>query len=80
VLRLMLERCIPCKISLNIKKCIFNTPFRILLGHVVCKQGLLVDHAKSFVIVNLSPPKLMHQLKSTLGDTRYYKNFIRGFA
>jgi hypothetical protein len=37
VLRLMLERCRQCQISLNIKKCIFGTPFGILLGHIVCK-------------------------------------------
>jgi hypothetical protein len=46
VLRLMLDRCRQCQISLNIKKCIFSTPFGILLGHVVCKQGLLVDPIK----------------------------------
>jgi hypothetical protein len=57
VLRLMLERCRQCQISLNIKKCIFGTPFGILLGHIVCKQGLLVDPAKIAVIVNLPPPK-----------------------
>jgi hypothetical protein len=57
VLRLMLDRCRQCHISLNIKKCIFNAPFGILLGHVVCKQGLLVDPAKIVVIVNLPPPK-----------------------
>jgi hypothetical protein len=37
VLRLMLERCRKCQISLNIKKFIFGTPFGILLGHIVCK-------------------------------------------
>jgi hypothetical protein len=57
VLRLMLERCRKCQISLNFKKCIFGTPFGILLGHIVCKQGLLVDPAKIAVIVNLPPPK-----------------------
>jgi hypothetical protein len=35
VLRLMLERCGQCQMSLNIKKCIFRTPFGILLGHIV---------------------------------------------
>jgi hypothetical protein len=35
VLRLMLERCRQCQISLNIKKCIFGTSFGILLGHIV---------------------------------------------
>jgi hypothetical protein len=57
VLRLMLERCNKCQISLNIKKCIFGTPFIILLGHIVCRQGLIVDPAKIAVIVNLPPPK-----------------------
>jgi hypothetical protein len=57
VLRIMLERCMQCSISLNIKKCIFGTHFRILLGHIVYKQGLLVDPAKVAVIVNLPPHK-----------------------
>jgi hypothetical protein len=55
VLRLMLERCRQCQILLNIKKCIFKTSFGILLGHIVCKQGLLVDPANIAVIVNFPP-------------------------
>jgi hypothetical protein len=35
VLRLMLDRCRQCQISLNLKKCIFCALFGILLGHVV---------------------------------------------
>ena len=69
VLRLMLERCRQCQISLNIKKFIFGTPFGILLGHIVCKQGLLVDLAKIAVIVNLPAPKTVRQLRETLGHT-----------
>jgi hypothetical protein len=80
LLRLMLERCRQCQISLNIKKRIFNTPFVILLGHIVCKKGLLVDHAKITVIVNLPPPKSVHQLRETLGHTGYYRKFIKGYA
>jgi hypothetical protein len=69
VLRLMLEICRQCQISLNIKKCIFGTPFGILLGHIVCKKGLLVDPSKIAVIVNLTPPKSIRQLRETLGHT-----------
>jgi hypothetical protein len=69
VLQLMLEICRQCQISLNIKKCIFKTSFGILLGHIVCKQGLLVDPAKIAVIVNLPPPKIVCQLRATLGHT-----------
>jgi hypothetical protein len=80
VLILMLERCRQCQISLNIKKHIFCTPFGILLGHIVCKQGLLVDHAKIAVIVNLPPPNSVHQLRETLGHIGYYKKFINRYA
>jgi hypothetical protein len=69
VLILMLEKCRQFQISLNIKKCIFNAPFGIFLGHMVCKQGLLVYPAKIVVIVNLPPPKSVHQLRATLGHT-----------
>jgi hypothetical protein len=80
VLRLMLERCRQCQISFNIKKCIFGTPFGILLGHIVCIKGLIVDPAKIAVIVNLPPPKLVCQLRATLKHTRYYKKIIKGYA
>jgi hypothetical protein len=50
------------------------------LGHIVCKQGLLVDPTKIVVIVNLQPPKSIHQLRETLGHTRYYMKFIKGYA
>jgi hypothetical protein len=78
VLRLMLEIFMHCQISLNIKKCIFGTPFGILLGHIVCKQGLLVDPTEIAVIFNLPPPKSMCQLRETLGHIGYYKKFIKG--
>jgi hypothetical protein len=80
VLRLMLGTCRQCQIYLNIEKCIFSAPFGILLGHVVCKQGVLVDPNKIFVILNLPPPKLVHQLRATLSHTGYYRNFIKSDA
>jgi hypothetical protein len=79
VLRLMYERCKKCRISLNIKKCIFGMHFGILLEHVVCKQGLLVDPAKIVIIVNLPPPKSVRQLRAHL-DIGYYKKFIKGYV
>jgi hypothetical protein len=75
----MLEQCKQCQISLNINKCIFGTPFRILLGHIVCKHGFLVDPVKITVIVNVPQPKTVCQLRETLGNTRYYKKSIKGY-
>jgi hypothetical protein len=65
---------------INIKKCIFDAPFDIFLGHVLCKHDLLVDPTKIVVVVNLPPKNSVCQLKSTLGHTGYYRNFIRGYA
>jgi len=41
------------QITLNMKKCIICVPFGILLGHVVCKKGLMVDPTKNAIIMNL---------------------------
>lgn len=79
-LRMMLDRCRKYKISLNLNKCIFGVPFGILLGHIVCKQGLMVDPAKIAIIVNLAPPCSVKQLRTTLGHTCYYRKFINEYA
>jgi hypothetical protein len=39
-----------------------------------------VDPSKIVVIVNLTPPKSVCQLRETLGNTIYYKKFIKGYA
>jgi len=79
-LRLMLNTCRQHQISLNLNKYIFCVPFDILLGHIVCKQALMVDTAKIDIIVILPPPNTVRQLRNTLGHTRYYKKFIKGYA
>eukprot|EP00253_Pinus_taeda_P032985 PITA_32985 len=79
-LRLMLDTCRRYQIALNLKKCLFYVPFRILLGHVVCRQGLMVDPAKIVVIINLEVPRSVKQLRVTLGHTGYYRKFIKGYA
>jgi hypothetical protein len=79
-LRLMLDKCRKYQIVLNLKKCIFFSPFGVFLGHIVCKQGLLVDPSKIAIIVDLPPPTLIRQLRTALGHTRYYRKFIKGYA
>jgi hypothetical protein len=39
-----------------------------------------VDLAKIAVIVNLLAPKIVRQLRATLGHTRYYRKFIKGYV
>jgi hypothetical protein len=79
-LRLMLDKCRQCQIALNLKKYILFSPFRVLLGHFVCKQGLLVDPSKISIIVDMPPPTSVKHLHTALGHTGYYKKFIKGYA
>lgn len=80
LLWLMLDRCRQLQISLNIKKCIFCTPFGILLDHIVCKDGLLVDPAKVVIIVDSPAPTWVHELRETLGHTGYYRKFMHNYS
>jgi hypothetical protein len=50
------------------------------LGHVVYKKGLLVDPSKIAVILDLEPPTSVKKLRETLGNTFYYRKFIKGYA
>lgn len=68
-LRLMLDTCRKYQISLNFNKCIFCVPYGILLGHVVCKKGLMVEPAKIVVIINLEPSRNGKQLHATWDHT-----------
>jgi hypothetical protein len=79
-LRLMLDKCRKFQIDLNINKCIFFSPFGVLLGHIVCKQGLLVDPSKFAIIVDLLPPTSVKKLHTALGHTGYYRKFIKGYG
>jgi hypothetical protein len=78
-LRFMLNKCRQCQIDLNLKKSILFSPFGVLLGHIVCQQGLLVYPSKIAIIVDLPPPTSVRQLCTTLGNTRYYRKFIKGY-
>jgi hypothetical protein len=80
LLRFKLDKCGKHQISLNLKKCIFCAPFKILLGHMVCKQGLIVDTAKIAVIMDLQPPTSVKTLHATIGHTWYYRKFIKGYT
>ena len=79
-LRLMLEQCRQIQLSLNIRKCIFLTPIGILLGHIICKEGIKVDFAKIKIILDLKPSMNPKQVRVLLGHTGYYRKFIRYYS
>ena len=59
------------------KNCLFETPIRILLGHVLCKEGIKLDYEKIKIILDLKPPINPKQVRVLLGHTGYYRKFIR---
>ena len=75
---LMLDTYCRTQIALNLKKCTFLIPSGSLLGHVVCKQGLMVDPGKIFVILNLEALQSVKELRATLGHTGW--KFIKSYA
>jgi len=50
------------------------------LGHIVCKDGLLVDPMKVVVMVDMLAPKIVKELCEMLGHRRYYGKFISNYA
>ena len=79
-----LEKClIKCRedgVSLNPEKCYFCVNSGRLLGHVVCKEGLLVDFKKVGVIKELPPPTTVRGIWSFLGQATYHRKFIWMYA
>ena len=79
-LHMMLDRCCQYQIALNSKKCILCAPFGVLLGHIVCRDFILVNLEKVVIILNLPPPTYVTQLRRVIGHTGYYRKFIRGYV
>lgn len=52
----------------------------MLLGHIVCKDGVCVDLAKITMILNMEPPTTVKQLRSALSHIGYYRRFICNYA
>jgi len=75
----MLERYRQIQLPLNIKKCIFSTHIGILLGHIVCKDGIKFDMAKIKIIIDLKPPTNPKHIRIFMGHTSYYRKFIRHY-
>jgi hypothetical protein len=75
-LKLCLQRCKECGLSLNPEKCMICVTSGRLLGHVVCKEGLLIDSKKISVMQNLPPPTNVKSLRPFLGSVTYHRRFI----
>ncbi|KAL2624023.1 hypothetical protein R1flu_008268 [Riccia fluitans] len=79
-LRKCLERCRKYSISLNPDKSMFGVSSRVLLGHIISKDGLLPDPAKIDAILQMEAPSDLKGVQRFIGAVGYYRRFIRDFA
>ena len=76
----ILELCIRKQLVLGWEKSHFMVQEGVVLGHIVLGKGLEVDKAKIEVILNLSLPRTVQDLRSFLGHVGFYQRFIQNFS
>ena len=79
-LRLVLERCKEKYLVLNWKKYQFMIKEDIILDHVISKKRIEVDKVKVDLIVNLSKPKSVKEIRSFLRHASFYRRFIKNLS
>jgi hypothetical protein len=67
-------------LKLNPNKCCFATENITFLGHVVSKEGTRLDLDKIEGVLHFPEPKMVTNVRSFLGLTRYYRNYIQGYS
>jgi hypothetical protein len=67
-------------LKLNPNKCCFAAKSITFLGHVVSKEGTRPDPRKIEVILHFPQPKTVTNIRSLLGLTGYYRNYVQGYS
>jgi hypothetical protein len=79
-LRLVLEKLREEKLYAKFSECEFWLDKVIFLGHVISKDGIIVDPAKVEAVINWKRPENSTEIRSILGLTGYYHRFIERFS
>ncbi len=67
-------------ITLKPSKCRFCQRELPFLGHVVSEKGIATDPSKIAKVRDAAVPKNIHELRSFLGLSGYYRKFIKNYA
>jgi hypothetical protein len=75
-----LERVRREQLYAKLNKCNFWLDNLSFLGHVISKEGVVVNSEKVKVVVEWTRPINMFEIQSFLGLPSYYRHFIEGFS
>jgi len=67
-------------LKLNPNKCCFVAKSITFLGHVVSKEGTKPDPSKIEAVLHFPQPKTVTNVRSFLGLTGYYRNYVQGYS
>ena len=79
-LREVFQRFKAANLKINPLKCEFFQQHVPFLGHIVSRDGIQADPAKTSAVRQYPVPKSVTEVKSFLGLCSYYRRYIRDFA
>ena len=79
-LRLIMQVLREIQLYVKLSKCSFYQDKIHYLGHIVSKEGILVDPEKIEAIMNRETPKNVSEVRSFMGLEGYYRVFREGFS
>ncbi|KAE8970869.1 hypothetical protein PF010_g26693 [Phytophthora fragariae] len=66
--------------KLKMKKCHWGRSQVAFLGHIVTPTGILPNPEKVKAVMNVQRPRDVHDIRSFLGLTSYFRRYIPGYA
>ena len=74
------DRLAAADLKLRATKCQLFRPQVHFLGHVISAVGIAADPEKIRVVANWPIPRNVHEVRSFLGLSGYYRKFVSGYA
>ncbi|KAL3691076.1 hypothetical protein R1sor_004727 [Riccia sorocarpa] len=75
-----LIKCLENQIRLNPEKCVFWVQSGVLLGHIICSEGILMDPGKVEKIRKQLAPTNRKELQRVMGMANFYRRYILNYA